>query len=96
MNAHRALTVDLDAVAENPRRPDARLRGDGFALVGVTKCAAGEPRVGQALLEAGCAGLGDAVSIAVDYDAVVRAVTAPSVTKESLTGEQSDTPGGDS
>jgi hypothetical protein len=48
------------------------------------------------LLEAGSAGLGDAVSIAVDYDAVVRAVTAPSVTKESITGEQSDTPRGDS
>jgi predicted amino acid racemase len=96
MNGRPALTVDLDAVAENPRRPGVRLRGGGFALVGVTKCVAGEPRVGQALLEAGCAGLGDAISVAVDYDAVVRAVASPLVTKESTTGEQSDTPGGDS
>jgi predicted amino acid racemase len=96
MNGHPTLTVDLDAVAKNPRRLGARLRGDGFTLVGVTKCFHGEPRVGQALLEAGCAGLGDAVSIAVDYDPAVRAVPSPSVTKESITGKQSDTPGGDS
>ncbi len=96
MNGHPTLTIDLDAVAENPRRLGARLRGEGFALVGVTKCVDGEPRVGQALLEAGCAGLGDAVSFAVDYDALVRAVTSPSVTKKFITGEQSDTPGGDS
>jgi predicted amino acid racemase len=96
MNGHPTLPIDLDAVAENARRLGARLRGDGFALVGVTKCVDGEPRIGQVLLEAGSAGLGDAVSIAVDYDAVVRAVTAPSVTKESITGEQSDTPRGDS
>ena len=96
MNGHPTLTIDLDAVAENPRRPGARLRGDEFALVGVTKCVDGEPRVGQAPLEAGCADLGDAVSVAVDYDAAVRAVTSPFVTKESITGEQSDTQGGDS
>jgi hypothetical protein len=53
------LTIDLDAVAENTRLLAARLLGDGFALVGVTKCVDGEPLVGQAMLEAGCAGLAD-------------------------------------
>jgi predicted amino acid racemase len=53
------LTVDLDAVAENTRLLAARLRGDGFTLVGVTKCVDGEPRVGQVMCEAGCAGLAD-------------------------------------
>ena len=53
------LTIDLDVVAENTRLLAARLRSDEFTLVGVTKCVDGEPRVGQALLEAGCAGLAD-------------------------------------
>ncbi len=53
------LTVDLDAVAGNARRLAARLRDDGIALVGVTKCLDGEPAVGRAMLEAGCAGLAD-------------------------------------
>jgi predicted amino acid racemase len=53
------LTIDLDAVAENTRLLAARLLGDGFTLVGVTKCVDGEPRVGQAMLKAGCAGLAD-------------------------------------
>ena len=53
------LTIDLDAVAENTRLLAARLLGDGFTLVGVTKCVDGEPLVGQAMLEAGCAGLAD-------------------------------------
>ncbi len=48
------LTIDLDAVAEKTRLLAARLRGAGFALVGVTKSVDGEPRVGQAMLEAGC------------------------------------------
>ncbi len=53
------LTVELDAVAEAARRLAADLRGRGISLVGVTKCVDGEPRVGRALLEAGCAGLAD-------------------------------------
>src|SRR5665647_1188205 len=53
------LSIDLDVVAENTLLLAARLLGDGFTLVGVTKCVDGEPRVGQAMLEAGCAGLGD-------------------------------------
>ena len=53
------LTIDLDRVAENTRLLAARLLGDGFTLIGVTKCVDGEPRVGQAMLEAGCAGLAD-------------------------------------
>jgi predicted amino acid racemase len=53
------LTVDLDAVSVNARRLAARLCGDGITLVGVTKCVDGEPTVGRAMLEAGCAGLAD-------------------------------------
>ena len=56
---HPTLTIDLDVVAENTRLLAARLRGAGFSLVGVTKCVDGEPRVGQAMLEAGAAGLAD-------------------------------------
>lgn len=59
MAGYPRLTIDLDAVAENTRLLAARLLGDGFTLVGVTKCVDGEPRVGQAMLEAGCAGLAD-------------------------------------
>jgi len=59
MTGYPRLTIDLDVVAENTRLLAARLRGDGFTLVGVTKCVDGEPRVGQALLAAGCAGLAD-------------------------------------
>jgi ornithine racemase len=53
------LTIDLDVVAENSRRLNARLLDGGFTLIGVTKCVDGEPRVGQAMLAAGCAGLAD-------------------------------------
>jgi hypothetical protein len=59
MTGYPRLTIDLGVIAENTRLLAARLRGDGFTLVGVTKCVDGEPRVGQALLEAGCAGLAD-------------------------------------
>ena len=59
MTGYPRLTIDLDAVAENTRLLAARLLGDGFTLVGVTKCVDGEPRVGQTMLEAGCAGLAD-------------------------------------
>ena len=57
MTGYPKLSIDLDAVAANTRLLAARLRGAGFTLVGVTKCVDGEPRVGQALREAGCAGL---------------------------------------
>jgi predicted amino acid racemase len=53
------LTIDLDVVTENTRLLAARLLGDGFTLVGVTKCVDGEPLVGKAMLGAGCAGLAD-------------------------------------
>jgi ornithine racemase len=53
------LTIDLDVVAENTRLLAARLLGDGYTLLGVTKCVDGEPRIGQAMLEAGCVGLAD-------------------------------------
>jgi len=59
MTGYPRLTIDLGAIAENTRLLAARLRGDGCTLIGVTKCVDGEPRVGQALLEAGCAGLAD-------------------------------------
>jgi len=59
MTGYPRLTIDLDVVAENTRLLAARLRGAGFTLAGVTKCVDGEPRVGQAMLEAGCAGLAD-------------------------------------
>ncbi|MCX6362807.1 MAG: alanine racemase [Actinobacteria bacterium] len=59
MTRYPRLTIDLDVVAANTRLLAARLHGAGFTLVGVTKCVDGEPRVGQALLEAGCAGLAD-------------------------------------
>jgi ornithine racemase len=53
------LTIDLGAVAGATRRLAADLRARGLTLVGVTKCVDGEPEVGRALLEAGCAGLAD-------------------------------------
>ena len=59
MTGYPKLSIDLDAVAANTRLLAARLRGAGFTLVGVTKCVDGDPRVGQALREAGCAGLAD-------------------------------------
>jgi len=37
---------------------------------------------------------GDTVSFAVDYDALVRAVTSPFVAKEFITGAQSAVPEG--
>ena len=59
MAGYPRLTIDLDAVAEKTQLLAARLRGAGLSLLGVTKCVDGEPRVGQAMLEAGCAGLAD-------------------------------------
>ena len=59
MAGHPKLTIDLDVVARNTRLLAARLLERGFTLIGVTKCVDGEPLVGQAMLEAGCAGLAD-------------------------------------
>ncbi len=53
------LTIDLDAVADATRRLAADLRSRGLALCGVTKGVDGEPRIGRAMLDAGCAGLAD-------------------------------------
>jgi len=53
------LTIDLDAVDEATRRLAAHLHARGASLVGVTKCVDGEPAIGRAMLEAGCAGLAD-------------------------------------
>jgi predicted amino acid racemase len=53
------LTIDLDAVADATRRLAADLTARDLTLAGVTKCVDGEPLVGQAMLEAGCAGLAD-------------------------------------
>ena len=53
------LTIDLDAVAGATRRLAADLTARDLTLAGVTKCVDGEPLVGQAMLEAGCAGLAD-------------------------------------
>ncbi len=53
------LTIDLDAVGEATRLLVADLQARRLTLVGVTKCVDGEPAVGQAMLEAGCAGLAD-------------------------------------
>jgi len=53
------LTIDLDLVRANARAISTRLRKTGIELVGVTKAVDGEPAVGQALLEGGCAGLAD-------------------------------------
>ncbi len=59
MAALPRLTLDLDAVADATRRLAADLHARRLTLCGVTKCVDGEPRVGRALLEAGCAGLAD-------------------------------------
>jgi predicted amino acid racemase len=53
------LTIDLDVVRTNAAQVSARLLEAGIELVGVTKAVDGEPAVGQAMLEAGCAGLAD-------------------------------------
>lgn len=53
------LTIDLDAVGDATRRLAAHLHTRGVSLVGVTKCVDGEPAVGRAMLEGGCAGLAD-------------------------------------
>jgi ornithine racemase len=53
------LTIDLDAVGEATRRLAADLHARGMTLCGVTKCVDGEPAIGQAMLEAGAAGLAD-------------------------------------
>ena len=59
MSAPPRLTLDLDAVTDATATLSGRLLDAGFTLVGVTKAVDGEPAVGQAMLEAGCAGLAD-------------------------------------
>ncbi|MBN2204733.1 MAG: alanine racemase [Thermoleophilia bacterium] len=59
MSAPPRLTLDLDAVSAATTALAGRLLDAGFTLIGVTKAVDGEPAVGQAMLEAGCAGLAD-------------------------------------
>ena len=53
------LTLDLDAIGSATHTLAERLSARGIELVGVTKAVDGEPAVGRAMLEAGCAGLAD-------------------------------------
>lgn len=53
------ITFDLDAIGHATQTLAERLLARGIELVGVTKAVDGEPAVGQAMLEAGCAGLAD-------------------------------------
>ncbi len=53
------LTFDLDAIGRATQTLAERLLSRGIELVGVTKAVDGEPAVGRAMLEAGCAGLAD-------------------------------------
>jgi predicted amino acid racemase len=53
------LTFDLDAISHATQTLAERLLSRGIELCGVTKAVDGEPAVGQAMLEAGCAGLAD-------------------------------------
>ena len=53
------LRVPLRPVQSNAKRLADRLGRRGIALIGVTKAVDGEPLVGQAMREAGCAGLAD-------------------------------------
>ena len=53
------LTLDLDAIGRATQALAERLLARGIELVGVTKALDGEPAVGQAMLEAGAAGLAD-------------------------------------
>jgi predicted amino acid racemase len=59
VSAPPRLTLDLGAVTAATTALAGRLLDAGFTLVGVTKAVDGEPAVGQAMLEAGCAGLAD-------------------------------------
>jgi predicted amino acid racemase len=53
------LAVDVDIIAGNTRFIAESLIVSGIELVGVTKVVDGEPAIGQAMLEAGAAGLAD-------------------------------------
>jgi len=53
------LILDLDAIGCATQTLAQRLLSCGIELVGVTKAVDGEPAVGRAMLEAGCAGLAD-------------------------------------
>jgi ornithine racemase len=56
---HPELTIDVDVVTHNTRTIAESLLAGGIELVGVTKVLDGEPLIGAAMLEAGCAGLAD-------------------------------------
>lgn len=51
------VTIDLDKVRENARRVRAML--PGIEIVGVTKVTCGDPRVARAMLDGGCAAIGE-------------------------------------
>jgi predicted amino acid racemase len=53
------LTIDVDLIATTTRYIAEDLLSAGISLVGVTKVLDGEPAIGEAMLEAGCCGLGD-------------------------------------
>jgi predicted amino acid racemase len=53
------LTIDVDLIANNTRSIAENLLAGGVELIGVTKVIDGDPAVGQAMLDAGCAGLAD-------------------------------------
>lgn len=53
------LTIDVDLIANNTRFIAENLLSVGVSLLGVTKVIDGEPLIGEAMLEAGCTGLGD-------------------------------------
>jgi len=53
------LTIDVDLIANTTRFIAENLLSAGISLVGVTKVLDGEPVIGEAMLEAGCSGLGD-------------------------------------
>lgn len=59
MNGLPRLTIDLDAVSAATRTMAETLLAKGCMLLGVTKAVDGDPAVGRAMLEAGCAGLAD-------------------------------------
>ena len=95
MPACPRVTLDLDAVAESTRRLAVNLLGRGITLVGVTKCVDGEPRVGRAMLEAGCAGLADSrppalVRLAAQALAPLTLIRAPQMDELEMVAQIAD------
>lgn len=56
---HPQLTIDVDLIANNTRYIAENLLAAGISLLGITKVLDGEPVIGEAMLDAGCCGLGD-------------------------------------